>query len=100
MSGQVVASPDALSVRFVRTREIAWSSVHHFAVVKRVRWWAPGRFWPSPEVVEAALRSGERINLWPTIGTREGRPGAMNPTAATIKRGLLERYRRTFAPPP
>ena len=93
MTSQVVASPDALSIRLVRTHDVAWSSVDHLAVVQRVRWWTLGRFWPRPDVVEVVLRSGEHIKLWPTMG-------AMNSTTATIKRGLLERYRATFAPPP
>jgi hypothetical protein len=100
MAGQVVASGDGLSVRWLRTREIPWSSVDHFAVERRVRWWVTGRFWPPPEVVEVALRPGERVKLWSTIGIREGRLGATNPTAATLMRGLLQRYRDAFAPPP
>jgi len=92
MTGQVVASPEAVSVRFVRTRQIPWSRVDHFAVVERMRWWAPGRFWPRPLIVEVALRNGDHVALWPTMGHDP------IPTSRTL--WLLQRYRETFAPPP
>jgi hypothetical protein len=98
LRGEVVCSPDGLSLRWFRTRRFAWSRVDHFERVRRTAWWT-GRFWPPAELVEADLRDSTRVPLWPTRDIPEGQRGAKNPNTPMIERALLQRYRDTFAKP-
>jgi len=76
--GTVVATPQGLTRWWFGRRRVFWDQIESF------------------EVVDATLRDGTTLTLWPTRSAQprvEGRP-----SPAAVQCGLLERYRATLAP--
>jgi hypothetical protein len=93
-TGTVVATPDGLTVWWFGRSRIPWDQVDFFKVDAHSPWWGGG--WPPFDVVDATLRDGSTVTLWPT---RSGPSEAADrPSPAMVQRDLLQRYRETFAP--
>lgn len=92
--GSIVATPDGVTIRLRRTRHLAWDEVDDFRLTHRpVR-----RALSQSDIVEVVPREGRRILLPFTTSFREGWSAHDGPSAATLKRDVLLRYRDTFAP--
>ena len=92
--GTVVATPQGLTRWWFGRRRVFWDQIESFEVKTQTPWWGGG--WPPFEVVDATLRDGTTLTLWPTRSAQprvEGRP-----SPAAVQCGLLERYRATLAP--
>ena len=74
-------------------RLIFWDQIASFGVATHTPWWGGG--WPPFDVVDATLRDGTTITLWPTRSVQSEVAG--RPSIAAVQCGLLERYRATLA---
>ena len=90
--GTVVATPQGLTRWWFGRRRVYWDQIVSFEVRTQTPWWGGG--WPPFDVVDANLRDGTTLTLWPT---RSGQPQvAGRISAAAVQCGLLQRYRATL----
>jgi hypothetical protein len=90
--GTVVATPEALTRWWFGRRRVFWDEIETFEVRPYTPWWGGG--WPPFDVVDATLRDGTTLTLWPA---RSGPPVDGQPSPAGVQCGLLQRYRATLA---
>ena len=91
--GTVVATPQGLTRWWFGRRRFFWDQIVSFEVRTHTPWWGGG--WPPFDVVDATLRDGTTLTLWPTRSGQAQVAGRVSPAA--VQCGLLERYRATLA---
>jgi hypothetical protein len=90
--GSVEAIPAGLTRWWFGRRRVFWDQIESFEVATHTPWWGGG--WPPFDVVDANLRDGTTLTLWPTRSGQSQVAG--RPSAAAVQCGLLERYRATL----
>jgi len=91
----VVATAEGLAVRRLRVRRFPWDHVDDFLLTDRPLWRAG---WNS-EFVVVVLHNGKRVYLAATQSPKAKSLPYGGPSAASVRRDVLRRYRETFAAP-